>query len=443
MSKSQHLTALALARAMLAGPPQANGLAARMQACLGRRWDWMAPLAQRCARLPGEHWRRLTPRSLAVLIANDAGFQAAWRAGQPPEIRRHLLGAQAQMQAAPLGLEQLLRPDWPDSASLARGLGITPAGLWRFSRPSAWQRRMPLGEQHYRYRLLTKRSGGWRLLEVPAPWLLAVQRRLLDLLLNSVPPHEAACGYAPGRSLLQHLRTHADQAVLLKFDLRDFYTTVRAGRVQALFSTLGYPEVVARELTALCTTATPEAVLQRLHEQGGLDFWRRQRLRDAHLPQGAPTSPALANLCAFGLDLRLAGLAQILGARYSRYADDLVFSGGPELARWRARIEVWVARVALEEGFALNHRKSRCEPAARRQTVCHVVVNRTPNLPRAEFDRLKAILHQCALHGPAAQNRAGHVDWRAHLQGRVAWAAQLNPAKAQRLQRLFERIVWP
>jgi hypothetical protein len=303
---------------------------------------------------------------------------------------------------------------------------------------------MPLGEQHYRYRLLPKRSGGWRLLEVPAPWLQAVQRRLLDALLNRVPPHEAACGYAPGRSLIQHLRCHAGQAVLLKFDLQDFYTTVRAARVQALFTTLGYPEVVARELTALCTTATPEPLLQRLHEQAGSLSWpQRQRLRDAHLPQGAPCSPALANLCAFGLDLRLAGLAQSLGARYSRYADDLVLSGGSALAHSRARIEAWVGRIALEEGFAINHRKSRCEPAARRQTICHVVVNQKPNLPRAEFDRLKAILHQCVLHGPVAQNRECHADWRAHLQGRLAWAAQLNPAKAQRLQRLFERIVWP
>jgi hypothetical protein len=230
--------------------------------------------------------------------------------------------------------------------------------------------------------------------------------------------------------------------VVLKFDLQDFFTSVRASRVHALFTTLGYADSVARELTALCTTATPEAVLQRLHGEGGLSWEQRQRLRDAHLPQGAPTSAALANLCAFRLDLRLDGLAHALGARYTRYADDLVLSGGPHLSLARPRIEAWVGRIAREEGFTLNHRKTRCLTAGRRQAVCHIVVNQHANLPREAFDRLKAILHRCVTAGPAAQNRDGHPHWREHLRGRVAWAAQLNPGKAARLQRLFDRIDW-
>ncbi len=142
------------------------------------------------------------------------------------------------------------------------------------------------------------------------------------------------------------------------------------------------------------------------------------------------------------LDLRLDGLAWALGARYTRYADDLVLSGGWHLRDARQRIERWVGRIAIDEGFALNHRKTRCLAAGRRQSVCSIVVNAHPNLPRDEFDRLKAILHRCATQGPAAQNREGHPQWQEVLRGRVAWAAQLNPAKAQRLQRLFGQIDW-
>jgi hypothetical protein len=144
------------------------------------------------------------------------------------------------------------------------------------------------------------------------------------------------------------------------YDLQDFFTSVRASRVHALFETLGYAETVARELTALCTTATPEPVLRRMHEQSGLTWTQLQRLRDPHLPQGAPTSAALANLCAFRLDLRLDGLAHTLGARYTRYADDIVLSGGNHLSETMSRIEAWIGRIAIEEGFALNHRKTRC-----------------------------------------------------------------------------------
>jgi RNA-directed DNA polymerase len=444
MPTIRRLTALALARAMLAGRPSVDGLAARLCACVGTRSAWQRALAERAARLPGEQWQRLTVRSLADWIERDTDYGAAWR-GQEQErpcARRYILRESTRLQPPPVGLETCLRPHWPTTAALATWLGITNEGLWRLTKPAAWQRRAPMGEQHCRYALKAKRSGGWRLLEVPAPYLMALQRRLLDMLIAHQPPHEAACGYRRGQSVLDHARAHAGQAVVLKFDLRDFFSSVRASRVHALFATLGYPEAVARAMTALCTTATPEPVLRRLREDGSLNWEQAQRLRDAHLPQGAPTSPALANLCAFSLDLRLDGLAHVLGARYTRYADDIILSGGASLSAVRQRIEIWVARIAREEGFVLNHRKTRCLPAAQRQEVCGVVVNRHPNLPRDEFDRLKAILHQCVMHGPSSQNRSGVDHWREYLHGRVAWAAQLNAGKATRLQRLLAHIDW-
>jgi hypothetical protein len=445
MPTLSRLTALALARAMLAGSPGAAGLRARMHACLGTAPAWTQAMAERCARLPGEQWLRLTPRALAGLIERDPGYRQACGAPDPadrPRAQRYILRPRSTLPPPPLGLQTCALPCWPHAGALADWLSVPGAGLWRLTRSASWQRRAPLGEQHYRYQLLAKRSGGWRLLEVPQPYLMPLQRRLLDGLLSGIPPHEAACGYTRERSVLDHARAHAGQAVVLRFDLQDFFSSVRASRVYALFATLGYPDEVSRELTALCTTATPEPVLQRMREAGQLSWPQLQRLRNPHLPQGAPTSAALANLCAFRLDLRLDGLAQTLGAHYTRYADDIVLSGGPQLASAAPRIAAWVGRIALEEGFTLNHRKTRCLKAGRRQSVCGVVVNQHPNLARPEFDRLKAVLHQCVLHGPAAQNRDGHTHWRDFLQGRVAWAAQVNAAKAQRLQRLLAQIDW-
>lgn len=442
MPSLRRLTALAVARALLAGGQDAAGLAARMRACLDADTAWQQALAQRCARLPGEQWRRLTPRTLANLIERDVPYQHAWLAERKPDVRRYILREQGSMNLPPLGLDRCLVPFWPNTAALGRWLGVSDAGMWRLTLPCSWQRRRHLGDQHYRFQLLAKRKGGWRLLEVPHPHLLPLQRRLLDDLLAGVPPHEAACGYTQKRSVVDHARTHSGQEVVLRFDLQDFFASVRASRVHALFQTLGYGQPVASALTALCTTATPEPVLRRMHEEGGLNWAQVQRLRDPHLPQGAPTSAALANLCAFRLDLRLDGLAHVLGARYTRYADDIVLSGARHLALARSRIEAWVGRIAREEGFALNHRKTCCLIAGRRQVVCSIVVNRRPNLPRAEFDRLKAMLHQCVRYGPSSQNREAHPRWREHLQGRVSWAAQLNPAKAERLKHLFDQIDW-
>ena len=435
MANIRALTARAMARAMLAGPPTARALTARLQACLGRRSEWTQALAERAARWPAEHWWRLGPRSLGRWIETDPGYQAAWGAHEPPSVRHYILRPRTHVPPPPLGLDHLALPNWPHAGALAQGLDVTPAGLWRLSKPAAWQRRDTLGRQHHRFHLLPKRSGGFRLLEVPEPHLMALQRRLLDVLLNKLPPHQAACGFVRGRSVREHAAAHAGQPVLLKFDLRDFFASVRASRLHALFATLGYGDAVARQLTALCTVATPESVLLRLREAGSLGWEQVQRHRDPHLAQGAPTSPALANLCAFKLDLRLDGLARTLGAHYTRYADDLVLSGPASLQAARERIVAWVGRIVREEGFELNHRKTRCATAARRQQVCGVVVNAHPNLPRAAFDLLKAQLHHALRDSSGAH--------REHLRGRVAWAAQLNPAKALRLQRVFDRIHWP
>src|ERR1041385_80316 len=121
-------------------------------------------------------------------------------------------------------------------------------------------------------------------------------------------------------------------------DLRDFFPTFSQARVRNLFLTAGYPESVATSLAGLCTTICPRSAFHHLpleHQRRARELYARK-----HLPQGAPTSPMLANLCAFNLDCRLAGLAKAAGATYSRYADDLVFSGGEQFARDASRFLV-------------------------------------------------------------------------------------------------------
>jgi hypothetical protein len=218
---------------------------------------------------------------------------------------------------------------------------------------------------------------------------------------------------------------------VLRFDLRDFFASVHAGRVQAIFHTAGYPGEVTRLLAGLCTTRTPDEVAQADPR------WRRP-----HLPQGAPTSPALANLAAYRLDLRLAALARRLGATYTRYADDLAFSGDGRLERAARRLQVLVAVIAAEEGFELHLRKSRFMRQAVRQQLAGVVINVRPNVRRAVYDELKAILHNCWRHGPASQNRARHADFRGHLLGRIAHVSMLHPQRGAKLRALFDRIDW-
>jgi hypothetical protein len=127
----------------------------------------------------------------------------------------------------------------------------------------------------------------------------------------------------------------------------------------------------------------------------------------------------LANLCAFRLDVRLAGLAARLGATYTRYADDLTFSGDHRLKAATPMVD----KIATAEGFKVNARKTAFATRAGRQRVTGVVVNEKTNVAREEYDRLKAAVHQ--------------GDRSYELLGRISWVESLNPAKGAKLRAAF------
>ena len=139
---------------------------------------------------------------------------------------------------------------------------------------------------------------------------------------------------------------------------------------------------------------------------------------------------------------RGAALANGLNIPAVAYADDLVLSGGTDLRRAADRVVELVAHIARDEGFRLNEAKTRVASAAQRQVALGMVVNVGANVPRADYDRLRAILHDAARNGPDHANREGHPDFRAHLEGRVAWAGAGSPARAARLDRSLAAIRW-
>jgi hypothetical protein len=329
------------------------------------------------------------------------------------------------------GLPSLATP-----GDLAAWLGVTPPELDWF----ADVRRMNPAEGplcHYRYDWVSKQYGQ-RLVEAPKHRLRDMQRKILREMLDPVPVHSAAHGFRKGFSCRTYVEPHIGRDVVVRMDLRRFFPGIPAPRIHALFATLGYPEAVARILAGLCTNSVPMKIARR-----GAASWNEAKgLGVPHLPQGAPTSPALANLCALHLDLRLDALARGLGAVYTRYADDIAISGGEELRRSVARVSQLVARIALEESFEINHRKTRAMYQSHRQVLTGIIVNAKANVPREEFDRLKAILTNCARHGPASQDRAGVEDFRAHLAGRVGHVASLNPARGEKLRAILSTIDW-
>jgi hypothetical protein len=432
----------ALARAFLAdGPWTEEGLVVRGATAFGRAVRWVRPLA----RATLKRWAAredVQVRELAQLQRRIRGLSRAPLWKQPVRVRRVLAPVVA-----------MRGPRWPVPALVTAGdlgsfLGASPGELDWLADARGLER-LGRGEPlaHYRYGWVKKRSGGYRLLEAPKPRTKELQRRILHEVLDLVPPHPAAHGFRRGGSVLTHALPHAGRALVLRLDLEDFFPSIGVSRVRALFGALGYPEEVAHLLACLCTNVAPVGKMRRpalppypSHGDVRARHDAEVRARTRHLPQGAPTSPAIANLCAFRLDVRLAALAVKMNASYTRYADDLVFSGDALFRRRSARCAVLAAGIAGDEGFVVNHRKTRFTSQAASQRVGGLVVNARPRAPRSEYDVLRALLFNASRTGLEAQNRGRHPDFRRHIEGRVAWLSTGDPARARKLRALLAEV---
>lgn len=360
--------------------------------------------------------------------------------------QRNVLTIQRVLEGSPFGVERYRvferRPSTLDRFDLPRFVSAPTLHDW-LGLPPEWatwftdfreleKKRQPPKTQHYQRWWTARRWSIPRLIEAPKSQLRRMQRKLLHELLERVPFHPAAHGGVRGRSAVTHASLHTGRRVVAQFDLADFFPSITFKRVSGFFVALGYSRAVARELAALTTTTTPESLLRLQDGSGGDRVIIHQlvmRLRERHLPQGAPTSPALANHLTFMLDQRLTEAAKSMGLTYSRYVDDLAFSGDVPISL--ERLERIVESNVISEGFTLRHRKSRLQTNSTRQRVTGLVVNVKPQPGRREFDRFRALLHQ--------QAKTPTLPL-AELEGRAEWFSTGSPTRRAKLRRLLDAI---
>jgi RNA-directed DNA polymerase len=307
-------------------------------------------------------------------------------------------------------------PVWRTEAALAAALELEVKALRHFSTHSARDR-----GAHYVTFAIPKRTGGERLIMAPKTRLKHLQRQLNALLVSKLPVSEYAHGFLGGHSVRTNAEPHVGKDVILRLDITDFFGTIHFGRVRGLLIAFGYGYPVATVLAALMTEALRQPVMV-----GETLFFPPVGPRVC--PQGAPTSPGLSNAVVVKMDRRLAGLARRHEFAYTRYADDLTFSGN-DIAGAHA-LRLLATRVVEEEGFTVNQRKTQIRRNGSRQTVTGVVVNDVLGLSRQDRRRLRAAIHHyLKAHASGSKDPAQ----RARLDGKVAYLSMLNAAQARRL----------
>jgi RNA-directed DNA polymerase len=280
-----------------------------------------------------------------------------------------------------------------------------------------------------------KRDGRTRPIASPEPMLMDVQRWILHNILAACEVHRCSWAYRSGRSIVTCAQSHVGARWLVKLDVHDFFGSIDEQRAFAIFYGLGYPRLLSFELARLCTRhASFRGSGRRMGQAPYL------AMPQGSLPQGAPTSGALANAAMRALDEELAGLAESRGLVYTRYSDDIVFSAIGHFARIDAATLVNDASSALRNsGLEVHRRKTTIVPPGARKIVLGLtVLDNSVALPK-EFKR-RVEVHVRGVGKFGLVEHARHRRFRSvlsmieHVDGCIAFASSVDRAFADRLK---------
>ena len=400
---------------------------------LGKKPNWVPPFVESVLQT---HPDRVALSQLTIAVSRNTLLRQSIKRSNIKPLNLNTILKGKSIAALDWDL-----PEFASGAEMASQFGISSRRLHWLAGGQLPPDKRP---RHYVATWIQKRHDGFRLIESPKTSLKEVQQKILRDILNLIPPHGTAHGFCKGRDIISFVQPHVKKAFCLRMDMKDFFPTVSGKRVFGIFRKAGYEPSVASLMANLCTTQTHQDVVELMRPPDQKGSYRAAQLYlPSHLPQGAPTSPALANLAAYRFDCRVNGFARSFNVSYSRYADDLLFSGDRSFSRIAKEFSITIGAIAIEEGFEINFRKTRFQNSSQRQSATGVVLNQGINLGRREFDRIKATVYNCVKHGPESQNRTGLVEFRQHLRGKIQWVQRLNPKKAERLMSMFNQIIWP
>ena len=209
----------------------------------------------------------------------------------------------------------------------------------------------------------TRKRPRW--IHAPNHLLKDIQRKLLSHFLYQIKPHKAAHGFYPGKSILTNAKPHCSQNWVYSFDVENFFpSTTDKHILSALLKLSCFDRELCFAIVKLCCLA-------------------------GKLPQGAPTSPHLANLAFYECDLQLESIAKENLMNYTRYADDMTFSGEDEIIT----LEDQVNKIIKKYHYELSFQKSKRMGKNHRQKVTGLIVNKKVLLPRELRRKIRAIKH--------------------------------------------------
>ncbi len=259
-------------------------------------------------------------------------------------------------------------------------------------------------EDHYEYLEIPKKDGTKRKLMVPDPLLKKIQKNILNHILYGINTSTYAKAYKKGNNIITNALPHVNQPKILKLDIKNFFNHITFEQIKTtVFKEEYFPESIATLLTILSTY-------------------------HGYLPQGAPTSPAISNIILKEFDEIIGAWCHQKQITYTRYCDDLTFSGNIE----KKEIIDFVQTELQKMGFQLNHKKTKLLTKKHRQIITGIVVNEHLRAPRNYRKEIRKQMYYCQKFGIENHLKYHHLDidienYKKSLKGKILFVLQINP----------------
>ncbi len=272
-------------------------------------------------------------------------------------------------------------------------------------------------ERFYSQAKIPKKNGGYRELNIPSVELKYIQRWILDHILSNIKISDYATGFCTNKSILDNARVHLNKHCIVNLDIKDFFPSITFERVYRIFSYYGYTNEVSFALAKLCTFR-------------------------GKLPQGSPASPCISNICCLRLDVRLNAVACKYEATYSRYADDITFSGNNDI---KTIVSV-ASQIIADEQYSVNKKKIRIAYPHQRQEVTGLLVNGSQvRIPKSYKRSLYQQLFYCSKFGVQShleKINCNKAFFKEHIYGKIYFVNLVEPREARKMFSLANEIDW-
>jgi RNA-directed DNA polymerase len=322
-----------------------------------------------------------------------------------------------------------------DLYHLAYSIGIPPYKLINVIRDR---------DHLYNTYKVRKKGGGYRWIMSPNKELKIIQNWILVNILNKIEIHDSSNAFVKGKSIVLNAKNHINKELILNIDLYRFFDTITEKRVYGLIKNLGYTEKLSYDIARLLCVNAPKSYWKEIRKENRLKK-KLINTKPAILPQGAPTSPMVSNLISKRLDKAFTNYCSKCNIVYSRYADDLTFSGKREEM---ISLDV-IKNIIRQQGFTINTKKTKYLSNHKKQTVTGITVNSGLHVDKKIVRQINQELFFCLKYGyrnhldykatKGEPIKSGYKDW---LLGKICFIYSVEKKRGEKLFSIYNQIEW-